>query len=103
VSVRITANEMTAEPSPHTARTADGRTWEATWLPGRALTRNEAVTAITIAEAVAARDLTVPGDPLRCHVDGWAAELGLIGADAIGRASRTPKPAVIQHAEVTEP
>lgn len=89
--MKITDHEITAPQTPHIAGTTDGRRWEATWLPGRALTRNEAITAMTIAEAVAARDLTDPGDPLRCHVDGWAAELGLTGQEAISRASAAPR------------
>jgi hypothetical protein len=40
-----------------------------TWLPGRALTRDQAITAMTIAETVGAHDLT--GKPLHAGHRMW--------------------------------
>jgi len=63
------------------------------WLPLRRLTRDQAVTAMTLAEAVARMQregrTTVVGHThrLRPHVDAWAAELGLTGPDAVARVS----------------
>ena len=80
MSITITDTDMTSDQSPHAARLTGGG-WEATWLPGRALTRNQAITAMTLAEAAAPG----AGDRVRLFIDGWAAELGLAGADALAR------------------
>jgi hypothetical protein len=79
---------MVSDATRHTAAVLPGVTveggptaWGVTWLPGRLLTRNQAVTAMTIAEVVAEHD--APGDPLRAghrlwaHLESWAAELGI--------------------------
>ena len=80
---------MTSDQTAHTARQAPGgqHRWEVSWLPGRALDRNSAITAMTLA------DLTSePGLNERHHlwpfIQGWAAELGLTGSDAINQASQ---------------
>ncbi len=81
---------MTSDQTAHTARLAPGRQhlWEVSWLPGRALDRNSAITAMTLA-----------GEPdlnerhqLWPFIQGWAAELGLIGSDAIDRAAQPGRP-----------
>lgn len=71
----ITETLMTSTDTRHTARwsadaAADGHgAWIVSWLPQRLLTRNQAITAMTLAEAVA--DLS--GNwPL---IEDWAAEL----------------------------
>ena len=52
VGTKITEDSMTSDQTRHTAaRTADG--WTVTWLPGRVLNRNQAITAMTIAEEAA--------------------------------------------------
>jgi hypothetical protein len=65
--------------TPHTARrTADG--WEATWLPGHVLTRDQAAAAVTIAELAATtpqRVLDDPAAPVWARLNDWAAELRL--------------------------
>lgn len=84
----ITGTKMTSDVTRHTAAVKPGATveggpaaWTVTWLPGRLLTRNQAITAMTIAEVVAEHD--TPGDPLRAghriwlHLGSWAAELGI--------------------------
>jgi hypothetical protein len=87
--ISITNETMRSDETPHTARylgSADGwEEWEVSWLPGRVLSRNQAVTAMTIAETVA-RGLE-PGGKLWRFVDGWASELGLQGLDAVARAA----------------
>lgn len=69
-----------------TARTAvllpDG--WVASWLPDRTLTRDEAITAMTLAELVADGG---PGHLVR-H---YAAELGVPAADAIRLINGRPR------------
>lgn len=78
MTITITDTEMTSGQSPHAARLGDGG-WEATWLPGRSLTRDQAITAMTLAEAATPG----AGSRVRLFADGWAAELGLTGADAL--------------------
>lgn len=52
MSIKITDEAMTSDTTPHSAR-ADGDGWAVTWLPGRALARNQAVSAMVLAETVA--------------------------------------------------
>jgi hypothetical protein len=87
--IRITDTFMTSPATPHTARAA-GDGWEVSWLPGRRLTRNEAITAMVIANVVGDRGVGLAGDPIWPHLDGWAGELGLSGADAVARVSEPP-------------
>ena len=47
MSLTITDTTMTSDHTAHTARQAPGRQhlWEVSWLPGRTLDRNSAITA----------------------------------------------------------
>lgn len=87
MSLHIASNLMYGDTTEHTAREEDG-TWTVTWLPGRVLDRNQAVSAMQIAVAVAAS--VEPGDLRFIHVEGWAAELGLAPAEAVMLASKPP-------------
>jgi hypothetical protein len=90
MGTKITETEMTSDATRHTAaRAADE--WTVTWLPGRVLTQAEAVTAMTIAECLI--DALDPYSKQRVwpHIDGWAAELGLSGVDAVAMASLAPE------------
>jgi hypothetical protein len=91
MSLTITATTMSSSQSPHTARRQDEGGWEVSWLPGRVLTQNQAVTAMTIADVTATRDLTGSTDKMWPHLGNWAAELGLSGPDAVARASESPE------------
>ncbi|MCW2931847.1 MAG: hypothetical protein JWM19_2809, partial [Actinomycetia bacterium] len=51
------------------------------WLPGQLLDRNEAITAMVLAD-LAGPDTVHDGHRLWPHVQGWAAELGLTAPDA---------------------
>jgi hypothetical protein len=98
MSLTITDQTMRSPDTPHTATAwpvpDEPTLWTVTWLPGRNLTRNQAVTAMTIAETIG----RIPADAgpeawtgtLWRHLDGWAAELGLSGPDAVARASEAP-------------
>lgn len=88
MSLHIASNLMYGDTTEHTAREEDG-TWTVTWLPGRALDRNQAVSAMQIAVAVAAS--VEPGDLRFIHVEGWSAELGLSGRDAVAMARKPPQ------------
>jgi hypothetical protein len=76
---------MSSSETPHTATaTHDG--WRVSWLPGRALSRTQAITAMVIATIVGGQGVGLSDDPLWPHLDNWAAELGLSGSDAVVRA-----------------
>jgi hypothetical protein len=91
MTLTINDTTMTSDQNPHTARLTAGRQhqWEVSWLPGRALDRNTAITAMTLAETAAEADLH-EGHRLWPHIQSWAAELGLTGTDAIARAAQPP-------------
>ncbi len=90
MTVTITDATMTSDQTAHTARLAPGHQhlWEVFWLPGRALDRNSAITAMTLADLAGEADLNEQHH-LWPFIQGWAAELGLTGSDAINQTSRT--------------
>jgi hypothetical protein len=92
VAIRITDTEMTSDETPHAARALAAGGWAVSWLPGRTLTHSQAVTALTIAEAVVthAGDLADIGSRWHLHIGGWGAELGLSGPEAVAMASPGP-------------
>ena len=85
----ITDATMTSDQTVHAARQAPGgrHLWEVSWLPGRALDRNSAITAMTLADVTGGHDLNEQHH-LWPFIESWAAELGLTGSDAINRASQ---------------
>ena len=91
----LTINDatMTSDQTAHTARQAPGSQllWEVSWLPGRALDRNSAITAMTLADLTGEHSLNEQHH-LWPFIQGWAAELGLTGSDAITRAARPVSP-----------
>ena len=89
MTLTINDTTMTSDQTAHTARQASGsqHLWEVSWLPGRVMDRNSAITAMTLA------DLTGEGELNERHrlwpfIESWAAELGLTGSDAVDRTSR---------------
>ena len=93
MSTKITDTEMTSDLTCHTAQAAADGGWSVTWLPGRTLTREQAVTAMTIAEIVVERAdiLANSSAKLWWHMDGWAEELGITGPHAVAEASLSPE------------
>jgi hypothetical protein len=97
MSTTITGTEMTSDATRHTAAAGPDpgpyqpRPWSVTWLPGRELTRDQAITAMTIAEVVATHDLCNHADKMWAFIDGWAAELGISGPHAVTEASLPPE------------
>jgi hypothetical protein len=91
MTLKITDTTMSGDQTAHTARRASGREygWEVSWLPGQILDADSAVTAMLLADVAGRGDLP-EGDRLWPHIEGWAAELGLTGPDAIARASKPP-------------
>ncbi|HUZ53103.1 MAG TPA: hypothetical protein VMU94_11320 [Streptosporangiaceae bacterium] len=85
MTLSITEKTMTSDTTPHSAhRHPELNAWRVTWLADRELTRNQAMTAMMLAEKAAAQELPSERD-FWPHIDGWAAELGLGSSDAIGR------------------
>jgi hypothetical protein len=70
MSTQITDILMVSDETPHTATRQPDGTWLLSWLPDRALTRNQAITGMTLAETVA-RGIA-PGGKLWPHVESWA-------------------------------
>lgn len=87
MSIRITDTEMVSNKTRHVARfypdaAADGRgAWVVSWVPLRLLNRNQAITAMTIAEFAA--DGLTPEDRRWPHVQAWTAELCLTAENAV--------------------
>ena len=102
MTLTINDTTMTSDQTAHTARLAPGNPhlWEVSWLPGQALDRNSAITAMTLADIVGERDLD-ERDQLWPFIQGWAAELGLTGSDAINRAAEPDSPRQ-QHEQESE-
>lgn len=100
MAIRITGTEMSSDLTRHAARMwpapADAcgvSLWSVSWLPGRLLTQNQAVTAMTIAEAVIehADDLADNGSRWWVVIDQWAAVLAITGPHAVAEASLSPE------------
>ena len=91
MTLTITDTTMTSDQTAHTARQAPGRQhlWEVSWLPGRTLDRNSAITAMTLADLTSEHDLN-ERHQLWPFIQGWAAELGLTGTDAVEAISQLP-------------
>lgn len=90
--IHIADSSMRCDDSPHYARLIKVENgwerWEVSWLPGRVLGRNQAISAMTIAERVG-RGIEI-GDKLWPFLDAWAAELELSGPGAVALASLQP-------------
>ena len=88
---------MTSDQSTHTAQQLPGspHEWEVSWLPGRTVDRDTAVTAMILADIAATGDIH-PDHRLWPAVQSWSAELGLTGPDAIAQASQPPPDATRQ-------
>ena len=91
MTLTINDTAMTSDRTAHTARPAPGRQhqWEVSWLPGQTLDRNTAITAMILADTAAEEDLH-EDHRLWPHIQGWAAELGLTGPEAVAAASQPP-------------
>lgn len=85
MSIDITDDQMNCNATGHAARRSEGG-WQVSWLPGRALTRNQAITAMTLGEAAARNPQ--PGDRIWPNAEAWAAELDLPSAAAAVRMAR---------------
>ena len=93
MTLTINDTTMTSDQTAHTARRAVGsqHLWEVSWLPGRILDRNSAITAMVLADQVGEPDLN-ERHRLWPFIQSWAAELGLTGPDAINQAGQPGAP-----------
>ena len=90
MTLTINDTSMTSDLTPHTARQEPSqRGWQVSWLPGRTLDRNSAITAMVLADTTADERVR-EGHRLWPHIQGWAAELGLTGPDAVAAISQLP-------------
>lgn len=76
------AERIVDEAAPY----VDAEHWRVSWLPGRVLTRDQAVTAMVLAEVVWREELR-PESRWWGFIDKWAGELELTGPDAVVRCS----------------
>jgi hypothetical protein len=68
----------------------DGHRWEVSWLPGRYMSRDKAVTAMVLADTIGAGGMH-GRHPMWIHVEGWAAELGMTAPDVLTRTASPPE------------
>lgn len=98
-TLTITDTDMVSDTTTHTARARpvpdEPTLWSVTWLPGRELTRDQAISAMTLTEMLIERAhiLTDPASKLWWHIDGYAEELGLTRDEAVAMASAPPEAA----------
>ena len=93
MTLTIYDTTMSSDQTAHTARLTPGSQllWEVSWLPGRVLDRNSAITAMVLADQAGVHDLN-ERHRLWPHIESWAAELGLTGSDAVNRVSQPGAP-----------
>ena len=97
MTLTIHDTTMTSDQTAHAARHAPSRNgWEVSWLPGRTLDRNTAITAMILADTAADKNVR-EGHRLWPHIQGWAAELGLTGPEAVAAASPPPSDISREH------
>lgn len=91
MALTINERDMTSDRTPHAARLAPGQEhqWEVSWLPGRRVTRNEAITAMLLAETCGPAE-AAQRDRMRPFIQGWAAELGVTAGQAVTRIAALP-------------
>lgn len=101
MGVEISGQGMRSTTSGHTAKRLTSGGWVLSWLPGRVLTRNQAVSGLLLADT--AGDGLEPGDSRWPALDSWARELDLSGPEAVVRVSTSDEVRQrIAHGEVQE-
>ena len=92
MTLTITDTTITSDQNPHTARQAPGRqhNGKCPGCPARPWTATPPSPRWSWPTLAGQGDLH-EGHRLWPHIQGWAAELGLTGPDAIARASQPPR------------
>ena len=91
---RINGETVTSDITLHNAcrlGTVEDRgaeVWAVSWLPKRRLTRNQATTAMVLAERVS-QGVTDRNHKHWPFIEGWAEELGLSGSATVDKISYT--------------
>ncbi|MQY28078.1 hypothetical protein [Nocardia aurantia] len=75
----VSSSIMTSDMTRHIARCVGGDRWVVSWLPGRTLSGQQAVTAMKLAS----RGDREPTEAEWTVLDGMALELGLTGREAV--------------------
>jgi hypothetical protein len=104
MSLSILDESISSDRTRHTAHLAPGRerAWQVSWLPGRRMDRNSAITAMVLADVAGADDVHA-GHRLWPHIESWAAELGVSAPDALAWASEPPgRPSIDKDAVAPE-
>src|ERR1700761_9699794 len=91
MTLTIFDTRMISDQTGHTAWLTASRTlaWQVTWLPGRRLDRNTAITAMTLADITGTGQIH-PGHQLWPALQSWSEELGLSATDALTRITQPP-------------
>jgi hypothetical protein len=91
MALTVLDDSISSDRTRHIARLtlSEDQLWEVSWLPGRSLGRNSAITAMMLADVTAHGDVNA-GHRLWIHVEGWAAELGLTAPDVLTRTTSPP-------------
>ncbi|MEU4341797.1 hypothetical protein AB0H00_11070 [Nocardia sp. NPDC023852] len=77
----VSASMMTSDETTHIARCVGGDRWVVSWLPGRTLTGQQAVSAMTIASTIASS--AIPTTTEWAVLDDLSLELGLTAREAV--------------------
>jgi hypothetical protein len=91
MALNIQPDGITSDRTIHTALPAtDARhLWEVSWLPGRRVSRDNAITAMVLADLASPGEMDA-GHWLWPHVEGWASELGLTAPKALTHIANPP-------------
>jgi hypothetical protein len=91
MALTITGELISSDQTAHAAWLASGHrhAWEVSWLPGWYMSQDTAITAMLLADAVAATGAH-PGHRLWPHIEAWAGDLGLTAPDAVAWAAQPP-------------
>jgi hypothetical protein len=92
MALKILDDSISSDRSLHTARLAPGErpAWEVSWLPARHLNRDEAVTAMVLADTTANGDVH-PAHRAWPHIEKWAGKLGMTGSQVLSRIAGPPR------------
>ena len=97
MSIKIDDTSMASDRSPHRAdlwpmpgADESPTMWRVSWCPEKPLGRNEATTAMVLADVIG-KDEPDLSDHHRLFVGGWAAELGMSADEAVRRVRQPEK------------